>query len=203
MAHEEQSRVQISELSPTKQLAFALLIFARMLPLLTVFCKDTGVDGSGCIQAKDVAWSDMESGSRRIALYRSLNKACIKNTPDTEDYTHEMTSDALNAFLTISGIMEFLTDGSVDHVAYISTLATDSVYLYVADLEPGLVITKEMEDRIASHPLMQQELRLEKDDIEFLAALPNQFESEAISALKARSNNQPSIVPITRRVVPG
>ena len=99
--------------------------------------------------------------------------------------------------------MEFLTDGSVDHVAYISTLATDSVYLYVADLEPGLVISKEMEDRIASHPLMQQELRLEKDDIEFLAALPNQFESEAISALKARSSNQPSIVPLTRRVVPG
>jgi uncharacterized protein len=196
MVREEESPVQLSELAPGKQLAFALLIFQRMLPRMIVFCKDTGVDDSCCSQARDVAWSDMEDDSKRHALYRSLNKACLKNAPDTEDFTHEMTSDALNAFLTISEIMQFMLDGSFNHIAYISTLATDSVYLYLADLEPGPVMTKEIGDRISSHPLMWQELQREKEDIEFLAALPDHFDSETISALKARSSSQPSIVPL-------
>jgi hypothetical protein len=203
MIPEEQSPVQLSELAPGKQLAFALLILERMLPRMSVFCKDTGVDDSCCSQARDVAWGDLEDGSKRHALYRSLNKACLKNAPDTEDFTHEMTSDALNAFLTISEIMEFMSDGSFDHIAYISTLATDSVFLYVGDLDPALVTTPERVDQIASHPLMQQELQREKEDIKFLAALPDQFDNETISALKARSSSQPSIVPLTRRVVPG
>src|SRR5208283_2479470 len=127
MIGEEESPVPLSKLSPKKQLAFALSAFERMLPRMVSFCKDTGVDYSCCSQAWDVAWSDMEDGSNRGALYRSLNEACLKNAPDTEDFTHDMTSDALNAFLAMSEIMEFMLDGSSNHIAYISTLATDSV----------------------------------------------------------------------------
>jgi uncharacterized protein YjaG (DUF416 family) len=198
MMAEEKSAAPLSELSPKKQLAYALLIFERMVPRMVAFCKDTGVDYSCCSQAKDVAWSDMETGGKRPTLHRSLKRACMKNAPDTEDFTHEMTSDALNAFLTMAETMAFMLDGSLDHIAYISTLATDSVYLYVGDLEPALVTTQERLDWIASHPLMQQELQREREDIEFLAALPDHFDNAAISALKARLSSQPSIVPLTR-----
>jgi hypothetical protein len=195
---EEESPILLSELSPKKQLAYALLVFERMLPRMAAFCKDTGTGYSSCSQARDVAWCDMEAGGKRRTLYRSLSKACLKNAPDTEDFTHEMTSDALNAFLTMSEIMAFMLDGSLDHIVNISTLATDSVDLYLAHLEPGLVTTKDSEDWIASHPLMQQELQREKEDIKFLATLPDHFDHETISALRARSSSQPSIVPLTR-----
>ena len=195
---EEESPVSVLDLSPKKQLAFALLVFERMLPRMVAFCKDTGVDYSCCSQASDVAWCDIEAGGRYRTLYRSLNRACLNNAPDTEDFTHEMTSDSLNAFLTMSEIMAFMLDGSSDHIEYISTLATDSVDLYVAHLEPALITTKERDDWIASHPLMQQEFQREKEDIKFLAALPDHFDSETIAALKARSSSQPPILPLTR-----
>lgn len=37
----QNSVVSITSLSPKKQLAFALLVFERMLPGLTAFAKDT------------------------------------------------------------------------------------------------------------------------------------------------------------------
>jgi hypothetical protein len=98
----------------------------------------------------------------------------------------------------MSEIMEFMLDGSIDHIAYVSTLAKDSVYLYVTGLEPGFVTTQESVDSIALHPLMKQELQREKEDINFLAALPDHSDSETISAIRAWSSNQPSIVPLTR-----
>jgi hypothetical protein len=198
MTSQEESPVLASQLSQTKQLAFSLLIFERMLPRMVAFCKDTGVECACCLQAKDVAWSDMEAGRRRPNLYQSLNESCLKNAPDTEDFTHEMTSDALDAFITMIHIMEFMLDGRFDHIAGVSALATDSVDGYLADLEPGFVMTKEIEDRIASHPLMLQELQRQKDDIKFLTALPDHFDSETIEALKSRSTSQPSLVPLTR-----
>jgi hypothetical protein len=186
----------LTTLPQKKQLAFALLIFERLLPRLTAFCKDTGVDCSCCLKAQKAAWSALETSSKRSALYRSLNKACLKNAPDTENFTHELTSDALNAFLAVSEIMQFMLDGSSDHIAYVSTLATDSVDLYVSQLEPVLVATREREDWIASHPLMRQELRRQEEDIKFLAALPVQFDEEIVSAIRARASSQPPILPL-------
>jgi hypothetical protein len=109
-----------------------------------------------------------------------------------------MTSDALNAFLTMSEIMEFMLDGSSNHIVFISTLATDSVYLYVANLEPTLVTTKERVAWITSHPLMQQELQREKEDIKFLAGLPDPFDNETFLTLRARLNSQSPILPLSR-----
>lgn len=196
MVGDDRPLVSVSELSLNKQIVYALFIFERMRPRMVAFCKDTGVDYSCCSEVRDATWSDLESGDQRRALYQALKKACMKNAPDTEDFTHEMTSDALNAFLTMSEIMQFMLDNSYDHIANITALATDSVYLYLADLGPGFVITKENENWIASHPLMQKELQLEKEDIEFLAALSDHFDSATIAVMKERSGKQASIVPI-------
>jgi hypothetical protein len=197
MVREEDLLASLTALSREKKIVFALLIFERLLPHMVAFCKDTGVDCSSCLKAQDAAWSDLEANSRRRALYRSLNEACLKNAPDTEDFTHELTSDALNAFLAVSEIMEFALDGSSDHIAYVSTLARDSVYLYLAGLEPALVTTQERVNWISSHPLMQRELRRQNEDIVFLASLPEHLDSETISNLKARSGSQPPILPLT------
>lgn len=196
MVGEEDLLASLKTLSRGKKIAFALLIFERLLPGMDAFCKDTGVDCSPCLKAQDAAWSALETNSNRRALYRSLNEACLKNTPDTEDFTHELTSDALNAFLAISQIMEFALDGSSDHIAYVSTLAKDSVYLYLSHLEPSVVSSPEWDQSIASHPLMQRELRRQEEDIQFLAALPDQFDNGTISTLRARSSSQPPLLPL-------
>jgi uncharacterized protein YjaG (DUF416 family) len=192
MIGEEQSPVRLTTLSPKKQLAFALLIFERMLPSLIAFSNDTGFDESCYLQAKDAAWTALENS----AVDQALNEACIRSAPDTEKFSHELTSYALNAALAMSDIVEFTLDGCADHIAYVSTLARDSVHLYLSSLEPSIVSSSEEDGKIAGHPLMQQEQFREEEDIRFLSGLPDHLDGEAVSALRARARAQAPLLPL-------
>jgi len=194
MIGEEKSLVPLTTLSPKKQLAFALLVFERMLPGLIAFSKDTGFDDSCYLQAKDAAWGALQNS----AVDQKLNQACIRSAPDTEKFSHELTSYALNAALAMSDIVEFALDGRVDHIAYVSTLARDSVHLYLSSLEHSVVSSPEEDKKIAGHPLMQQEQRREEEDIKFLSGLPDQFDNNAVSALRARASTQAPLLPLAR-----
>jgi uncharacterized protein len=194
MIGEEKTLVPLTTLSPKKQLAFALLVFERMLPGLIAFSKDTGFDDSCYLRAKDAAWTALQDG----AVDQALNQECIKGAPDTEKFSHELTSYALNAALAMSDIVEFTLDKRADHITYVSTLARDSVHLYLSSLESSVVSSPEEDSKIASHPLMQQEQRREEEDIRFLSGLPDQFDKDAISALRARASTQPPLLPLAR-----
>jgi uncharacterized protein YjaG (DUF416 family) len=191
---EEKSLVPLTALSPKKQLAFTLLVFERMLPGLIAFSKDTGFDDSCYLQAKDAAWGALQDS----AVDQELNQACIRNAPDTEKFSHELTSYALNAALAMSDIVEFTLDSRADHIAYVSTLARDSIHLYLSSLEQSVVSSPEENKKIAGHPLMQQEQRREEEDVRFLSGLPDQFNKDAISALRARAGTQPPLLPLAR-----
>jgi uncharacterized protein YjaG (DUF416 family) len=193
MIGNDKSQVSVAALSRKKQLAFALLVFERMLPSLVAFSKETGFDDSCYLQAKDAAWSILQSGT----VVGSLNEACLRGAPDTEEYSHELTSYALNAALAMSDIMEFTQDGSADHITSVSTLAGDSVYLYLSSLEDSVVSSPDENSRIASHPLVQEEYRREEEDIRFLASLPEQFNDETILSLRARAGTQAPLLPLT------
>jgi uncharacterized protein YjaG (DUF416 family) len=198
MVGEESFLASLSTLSRKKQLAFALLIFERLLPSLIAFAKDTGFDDSCFLQAKDAAW-DALLNSKGGTLDQSLNEACLKNAPDTEVFSHELTSYALNAALAISDIIEFALDNRTDHIAHVSRLARDSVYLYLSSRKPLVASLPEEDRRLGADPLMQQELGREEEDIKFLAGLPDQFSRETVSALRARASSQLSILPPMRR----
>lgn len=184
--------VSISSLSAKKQLAFALLLFERMLPGLTAFSKDTGFDYSCYLQTKEAAWAALQNGS----VDQALSQACFRSAPDTEEFSHELTSYALNAALAISDIAEFTADGRLDHITAVSTLAQDSVHLYLSGLEPSVVSSSEKTSRIANHPLMQQEHRREAEDIAFISGLPDHFDKDAVSAIRARARIQPPLLPL-------
>jgi uncharacterized protein YjaG (DUF416 family) len=186
-------QVSLATLSQKQQLAFALLIFERMLPGLIAFSKDTGFDDSCYLHAKDAAWAALRNGP----VDRSLMEACLNGAPDTEDYSHELVSYALNAALAMNDVVEFTQDGCADHITRVSTLAGDSLYLYLGSLEDSFVSSPEKNSRIASHPLMLDEHRREEADIRFVASLPEQLGDETILALKARADSQPPLLPLT------
>jgi uncharacterized protein len=194
MISEEKSPTSISSLPPKKQLAFALLIFERMLPNLTAFSKDTGFDDSCYLQGKNAAWASLQNG----VIDKALNQACIRSAPDTEKFSHELTSHALNAALAMSDILEFTVDHRVDHITYIATLATDSVHLYLSSLSPSVVSFPLEEKKIAEHTLMRQELGRQEEDIKFLAGLPDHFDSNTVALVRARANAQAPLLPKTR-----
>jgi len=182
----------ISALSLKKQLAFALLVFERMLPSLIAFSKDTGFDDSCFLRGRDVAWSALQNGVVDV----TQSQQCIGSAPDTEEFSHELTSCALNAALAMNDIMEFIADSRTDHVDFISTLAKDSIELYLSSDEP-VVSSPEKDRKVKEHPLMQEEVRRQQEDAAFLSGLPDEFDAQTVSAMRARSKNQGSLLPLS------
>ena len=193
MVGEEKLVVSLTGLSHQKQLAFALLVFERMLPALIAFSKDTGFNDSCFLRARDAAWAALRTGE----IDGALNEAYLSSAPDTEDFSHELTSHVLNAALAMSDIMEFTLDGRTDHIANVSRLARDSVDLYLGSLEPSIMSSPEKDERIAVHPLMQLEESRELEDIKFLSTLPDSFDERTISALKTRATTQGPMLPLS------
>lgn len=193
MTRENKKLGSIVSLSPKKQLAFALLVYERMQPILVSFSKDTGFDDSCYLQAKDAAWAALQNGP----VAQSLSEACLRGAPDTEEYSHELTSYALNAALAMNDIVEFTQDGSADHITSVSALAGDSIDLYLSSLEDSVMSSLEEDSQIASHSLMEEEHRREEEDIRFLVGLPEQLSDETIQSLRARADTQDPLLPFT------
>lgn len=183
----------LTDLSTKMQLAFALLVFERMLPSLVAFSMDTGFDDSCYLHAKDAAWASLQN----VPVDPSLSEACRRGAPDTEEYSHDLTSFALDAALAMSDIMEFTQDGCADHIERVSTRAGESVYLYVNGLDDSVVIPAEKVSCLAFHPLMEEEHRREEEDIKFLAGLPGQLSEETILSLRTRAEAQAPLLPLT------
>ena len=189
IATPEKTPVSLSSLSYKKQLAFGLLVFERMLPALEEFSDATGFDKTCYLQARKLAWDVL--GGCANAPTESLALRCAKAAPDTEEYTHEVTSYALNAALAISEILEFIVDNRAEHIEYVSSLAMDSVDLFLNSSGPPVL--PRSDNMIAGHPLMRRELQQQKDDIEFLSKLDN-LGIETIPMLRSRANEQPSLL---------
>ena len=197
MAENANSMPVLMELPWKKQLALMLLVLERMLPLLIAFSKDTGRDAACYLKARDAAWAALE-GKRDGLPNELLNEECLRNAPDTEEFSHKLTSYALDAALAMSHILEFIVDRQKKHIADVLVLAVDSVDLFVGRLDASFVYTPELERKIAAHPLMKQELRREAEDIKFLAGLPDEFDKETISALRTRASSQAPLLPVPR-----
>jgi uncharacterized protein len=194
MFGEEKILDSIATLSRAKQLAFALLVFERMLPSLTAFSMDTGFDDSCYLRGREAAWDSLRDWGRD-RIDQSLREDCRRGAPDTEAFSHQGTSYALNAALAMSDTLDFILEGDLQQLADILTLATDSVYFFIVGLGPSPDYLPELKE-VAAHPLMKQELLRQKEDLRFLSALPDRFDEAAVSALRTRVGTQAPLIPL-------
>lgn len=184
--HQGTLAASIVVLSLKKQLAFALLVLERMWPDLSKFSAETGFNDRYYTEAKEEAWAALLVG--RVSP--RLKDICDRTVPDTEDYSHELTSYALNAALATTEIMEFTSDNCTTHIANIASLARETVYLYLSML--GL----DEDSKIGEHSLMEQERRREEGDVMFLSALPDDFDAQVIATVRERAVSQSALLPV-------
>jgi uncharacterized protein YjaG (DUF416 family) len=156
------------------QLAFCYLTCERLLPNYETFYK----------QHK---WGDLKLLKKAVGviydnlLGKSLSDyAYLMNfansveavTPDTEDFGDIWGSSALDACATVIETFEFMIDKSYDRLFTVSTLATDTVDMFVQEIL-NLRYTNDnsemFELAISNHPLMQREINLQKQSINYLA----------------------------------
>jgi len=183
---------RLRALPSLKQLAFLLLLCERMMPEFRRFARDTGFDLTVYIDCLEKGW-EYFGGEASPHVYEALAKACIESAPDTEEFDHPLTSAALDAALSISYLMTFLLDHSVNHIVDVAGLARDTVALFVENTEAVHPYSLSL-DRVAQHRLMQQELKRQEEDLVFLEHLPNDVNQAAISTLKGRSKDPPEML---------
>jgi len=184
---------ELERLPRGRQVAFALLLCERMVPALEKFAREAGFDGCRYREGLDSVWRYLDKGGSS-SNYAQLAERCLDHAPDTEEFDHPLTSAALNAALSIAATISFLADDDVDHVVEAAGLARDTAALYAQATEATPPRSLSLEE-VMRHPLMQQELRQQKQDLEFVDTLPRDDSQRLISLLKDRAAKTPAILP--------
>lgn len=184
----------LDSLSDSKKLAFVLLLCERMMPTFQVFGADTGFDVSRYQKYVETAWAHLD-GESPVDDWAEASEVCFDSAPDTEAFDHVLTSSALNAALSIGLAMSYLSDRNIDHILEATDLARDTVALYVQSIEATSPKSLTYEE-VMNHPLLQQELLRQEEDLIFLSSLPDRVEQKEVWQIKERSQRTPGLVPL-------
>lgn len=155
-----------------KQLAFLLIVCQRLIPSFRAFAgKPRGKkDESLLNDILNKAWSTLLSGVTKADFSNEVVQA-ESVAPETEDSELLYVSSVLDASVAIGLLMKSFSDGQTDTIIEGVTLIRDSVDMYVQELENMVPNDPELEIKVLNHELMQQELKRQREDIEFLSVL--------------------------------
>ncbi|MFN8583033.1 MAG: DUF416 family protein [Gemmatimonadaceae bacterium] len=165
-------RQSLGSLPALGQLAFMLACGERMVPNYSAFCteQEWGSD-TALRQALEIGWSVVAGN----LVARSRVQECLHNcdaaAPDTEDFRSELVSAALDAANACALVLEAVLEPSIERAIEVATLACDTVFMFAKGAQRATVGSSSLEHRTADHPLVQQELQREKEDLAVLNEL--------------------------------
>lgn len=164
-------RNRLHALSDLKRLAFLLACAERMYPNYLAFHRHHGWGEPQSIRRSlDLIWLRLEGADVSDGASELLTEV-EKVTPDTEDFDSLYVSPALDAAVVASILLESVGAISVEKILEGLTLATDTIDMYVQELDQIPPSAEDLESRIDSHPLMQKELRRRLENLETLEHL--------------------------------
>lgn len=164
---------QLKNLDFIKQLAFAYLTCERLYPNYVYFSNKYGFGNSKALQ-EAIAYLNHTLFDKKIDTPKivSIIKNIEDNIPQTADYDTILASSALDACTAVIESLSFLIDKQVSRLENISTMATDTVAMYIHDtnrLDPNT--DKDFQQKIDSNPLMKKELAMQKGIISYLSTI--------------------------------
>ncbi len=120
-------RGALSELSPRQALAFGLFLAVSAKPAFDSFAADVSWNGG---PALDRGLDAIRRGlTVRPLPDEELSEVLVllnDAAPDTEDYSHPLTSDALNAAAATVAVSDYLRDRDIDHLLEAAQLGLDT-----------------------------------------------------------------------------
>lgn len=168
-------------LSAKCRLAFGVLVLERAIPNFLKFAAET--EAPGCVmlrQAQAKLWSVLEGGDGCLHFGNVTAQTCEVFAPDTELYDSPYTSAALDAITITCNLLDYVETERIDLLVEAASLRRDTVYVF-------LQVAEQFDsDDSEIHPLVQQELRFQSDDLLFLEQWRSR-DSELWSAVLERS----------------
>ena len=158
----------LGQLDKRSRVAFGLSCAERMLPNYRAFVREQRWgDVTILRRALDRAWSWL-GGEPLTDDLVGLRRACEAQAPDTEDYDSILVSSALDAANAAALVLDLIQTGDVERAVEVSTLARDTVDMYVQEIAGILPTAADLEERIRLHPLMQEEIARQLADLQLL-----------------------------------
>ena len=161
---------RLTRLDDLQQLAFGAACCERLLPNYLAFQKESGWGNVGPIRdALNLVWLYLRGQqSTSQQEINNLIVSCEAAAPDSEIYETLFVTSAQDACFAICSLLDYLVKTDPDKIVQVARYATDSVDLYVQEIENMLPNDPELEQRILNHPLMQRELMKQEKDISFI-----------------------------------
>ena len=160
-------RTRLGQMRDQQQLAFGAACSERLLPSYLAFVSDTGWGDSAPLrEALDMVWTFLDGQSSSKESVRQLTTLCEASIPDSDSFSSLYTSLAQDACFSICALLDFLLDSDVGKIVEAATFATDSVDLYVQEIDNMDANGPDLEQQILAHPIMQRELKTQREHID-------------------------------------
>ena len=162
---------KLKKLDFPKQAAFNYLTCERLYPNYVYFSDNFDFGNPDVLRAAvDYLYRNIFQISPDKNKITILTKEVGKNTPDTESFSTIFVSSALDARTAIGDSLDLLIDKDFSCIKNISTYATDTVSMYIQEME-SLDLNKDndFQNKIEEHPLMRSEIAMQSGIISFLA----------------------------------
>lgn len=175
---------RLVKLDKQHQLAFGAACCERLFPNYVAFEKDVGWDKSSLVRkALDTAWSQIISKSLTEHELRAITSNCEACAPSSDDFTSIYVTAAQDACFAVCSLLDYLLDEDVIQIVAAATFSTDSVDLYIQEIEHLAPNDALLEQKILAHNMMQRELLQQEQDLLFLERT-NSLDFESLKSLR-------------------
>lgn len=181
--NERKMRAWLSPLNHRARVAFVLSCCERTLPHLVAFGEEAGDCSPAELRAiLDAAWWYL-NGKDLDDEIPALIDAAKRAAPASPEGSSIHSGPAVNAGFAVVLLLETIANGALDKVIEAAAVANDSAESYAqADLQltEG---TPDAEAQILAHPLVQAELKRQREDIKLLRRT-SMDRPESVAALR-------------------
>ncbi len=153
-----------------KQAAFAYLTCVRLYPNYVYFSLNYGFGNPSILrEAIEYIYDNLFEQNTDKNKIQAIVQKVEENTPDTGDFSVIFVSSALDACTAILDSLDFLIHKDFSKIQSISTYGTDTVDMYIQELENlDFNTDKDFQNKIDNHPLMKKEIAIQIGIIGFL-----------------------------------
>ncbi|MCW8091943.1 YjaG family protein [Alteromonas sp. ASW11-130] len=162
---------RVRELEGWKAVAFSAALLERMVPNYELFCAATDAEDSDVLRkCLNLVWEALLSPKSKINFALQLEKV-EQATPDTTDYDSFGVYPAIDAAIGVAACLNLILKQDLQGAVVISKLSQGSVENY-------LLASGEADDEtVRSHPLMEFEIEVQAQLLDYLDAATKQKEA--------------------------
>lgn len=164
------------------QLAFGISCAERLYPNYLAFCEEQRWGNAKALRrALDLGWQSLAGQPVARPDIAQLYQEIETVIPDADDFRTRLVSSAMDAAISARLLLQFIDRGHLEDIVEIASLCRDTVDIYISASEP---IHSLLEEQILAHPVMQEELKRQRDDARELLNIS--MCQEAVDAFKKR-----------------